>query len=119
MAFFSNNFSTIMSCRQFELIMRYLQLNDSEKQPEKGDTNYDRLYKIRPIYNEIINNFKTSYIPQQNISIDESIIGFKGRLSWIQYMPKKPTKWGIKSWVLADSETAYVWNMALYTGITV
>ena len=31
-------------------------------------------------------------------------------------MPKKPTKWGIKSWVLAESDTGYAWSMSLYTG---
>ena len=31
-------------------------------------------------------------------------------------MPKKPTKWGIKAWVLADSRTGYVHNLQLYSG---
>ena len=31
-------------------------------------------------------------------------------------MPKKPIKWGIKGWVLADSLTGYVWNFKLCTG---
>ena len=55
-------------------------------------------------------------MPKAQVSIDESIIGFKGHLSFVQYMPKKPTKWGIKAWVLAESETGYVWNMKIYTG---
>ena len=31
-------------------------------------------------------------------------------------MPKKPTKWGMKAWVLADSTNGYVYNWKLYTG---
>ena len=31
-------------------------------------------------------------------------------------MPKKPHKWGVKAWVLADSSSGYVWNWKLYTG---
>ena len=98
--------------------MKYLHLNDSQKQPSRLSPEYDPLYKIRPFYDELIENFQKYYVPGQDISIDESIIGFKGRLSWIQYMPKKPTKWGIKSWVLAESDTGYAWNMSLYTGNT-
>lgn len=64
----------------------------------------------------IIVQFKSVYMPKAQVSIDESIIGFKGRLSFVQYMPKKPTKWGIKAWVLTESETGYVWNMKIYTG---
>ncbi len=52
------------------------------------------------------------------ISVDESIIDFKGRLSFIQYMPKKPTKWGIKARVMVDSSNGYVSNLNIYTGIT-
>ena len=44
------------------------------------------------------------------------MVGFKGRLCFIQYLPKKPTKWGIKAYVLADSATGYVYSWRLYTG---
>ena len=46
------------------------------------------------------------------------MIGFKGRLGFIQYMPKKPTKWGLKAFVLADAHTGYTYNWHLYTGKT-
>ena len=29
---------------------------------------------------------------------------------------KKPQKWGMKAWALADSRTGYIWNWKLYTG---
>ena len=61
-------------------------------------------------------NFQSCYTPTENLSIDESMIGFKGRLAFLQYMPKKPQKWGIKAWVLADAANGYVWNWKLYTG---
>ena len=32
------------------------------------------------------------------------MVPFKGRVSMLQYMPKKPNKWGLKGWVLAASE---------------
>ena len=59
---------------------------------------------------------RLSYIPNQYISIDESMISFKGRLSFLQYLPKKPHKWGMKAWVLADAQTGYTWAWKLYTG---
>ena len=44
------------------------------------------------------------------------MISFKGRLSFLQFLPKKPKKLGMKAWVLADSKMGYVWNWKLYTG---
>ena len=82
---------------------------------------HDKIYKIRPFLDEFITSFKTNYNPSKYLSIDESIISFKGRLSWIQYIvdtihAQKPTKWGFKVWVLADSTNGYLYNWKLYTG---
>jgi len=46
------------------------------------------------------------------------MIGFKGQLQFIQYMPKKPAKWGMKVYVLADSIKGYTYNWRLYTGMS-
>ena len=84
--------------------------------PDRSDPNHDKLYRIRPFLDRIVSAFSEAHAPSRDIAVDESIIGFKGRLSWIQYMPKNPTKWGIKAWVLADSRTGYVYNLKLYSG---
>ena len=82
-----------MSSRRFELLLKFLHLNDSETQPQRGDTAYGKLYKVRPFLHRVLENFKTYYQPHQQISIDESMISYKGRLSFVQYLPKKPHKW--------------------------
>ena len=60
--------------------------------------------------------FQEAYTPYGNCTIDESMVKFKGRLSFRQYMPAKPIKWGIKVWVLCESDTGYAYNMQVYTG---
>ena len=49
-------------------------------------------------------------------SIDESMIKFKGCIFFRQYMPKKPTKWGIKAFVLCEAERGYCLKSEIYTG---
>ena len=44
------------------------------------------------------------------------MIKFKGRLSFRQYLPAKPTKWGVKLWNMADSDTGYMHHFQIYTG---
>ncbi|KAK3773982.1 hypothetical protein RRG08_056754 [Elysia crispata] len=41
---------------------------------------------------------------------------FKGRLTFRQYMPGKPIKWGIKVWALSESTTGYMSYFQVYTG---
>ena len=95
--FASDNFSAIMSSRQFEPILKFLHLNDSEAQPKRGEPAFDKLYKVRPFLDLVMENFQSSYQPHQQISIDESMISYKGRLSFIQYLRNKPHKVVLKA----------------------
>lgn len=44
------------------------------------------------------------------------MIGTKCSLSFIQYIPAKPVKWGVKVWVLCDSVNGYICTFDVYTG---
>ena len=57
-------------------------------------------------------------------TVDDAVIAFKGHLDIKQYTKDKPTKCGVKVFVLADAHNGYVdhiqlytsWNVQLYTG---
>eukprot|EP00106_Octopus_bimaculoides_P016965 XP_014784407.1 PREDICTED: uncharacterized protein LOC106879391 [Octopus bimaculoides] len=108
--------SSIMSKTRYSKISQYLHLTDSANAPSKNDPNYDPLYKVRPIIDLLVNNYRTVYLPGKNLSVDEAMIGYKGRVHFRQYMPAKPTKWGIKVWEVGESETEYCVNFDVYTG---
>ena len=55
--------------------------------------------------------YKTVYIPDQNICVDESLCPWRGRAAFRVYMKDKPVKWGIKLYELCESESGYVWNL--------
>ena len=44
------------------------------------------------------------------------MVKFKGRLSFQQYFPSKPIKWGMKMWSLAESTNGYLHQFQIYTG---
>ena len=96
--------------------MHFLHLNNSATQPQRDQKSFDKLYKIRPLLNLILPSLRNCYTPHQFISTDESIISFKGRLSFLQYLPKKSHKWGLKAWMLADASNGHTWSWKLYTG---
>ena len=56
------------------------------------------------------------YAPERDLAIDESVIKFKGRVSFRQYMPSKPTRWGIKQFALCESKTGYALKFLTYLG---
>lgn len=72
--------------------------------------------KIQPFIDLLIPKFQSTYTLHQQIAIDESVITFKGRVGFRQYLKGKPHPWGIKAFVLADSKTGYVRNLLIYYG---
>jgi len=60
--------------------------------------------------------FAEAYTPGKNITVDEGLVKFNGRLSFKQYIPMKPDKFGIKVWLLADADTYYVPHFQVYLG---
>jgi hypothetical protein len=50
------------------------------------------------------------------LSIDEAMLAFKGRLGLKQYMQDKLTKWGVKLWSLCDNHTGFMMKWNVYTG---
>ncbi|CAD1468565.1 unnamed protein product, partial [Heterotrigona itama] len=60
--------------------------------------------------------FSEHFIPGQNICINESIVKFKGKISFITYNPMKSTKWDIRIYAMTDSETRYIYTILLYFG---
>jgi len=60
-----------MSRNRFHLFQRYLHFNDNNA----AGTNEDRLYKIRTILDIVVNNFRTNYVPDREISLDECLVG--------------------------------------------
>ncbi len=76
----------------------------------------DRMFKVRPVLDCLVNKFKELYQPNVNISTDEGTLLFRGRLSFRVYNPSKPIRYGIKSYILCDSETGYCYAMKPYCG---
>lgn len=107
--------SSKMSLHRFGYMLSNLHMNDNTIMPKKGEENYDKLYKIRPYLDKLLQNYKQYYNPTKCQAIDESMVKYKGRVSYKQYMPLKPIKRGYKIWVRADKE-GYVCDFQIYTG---
>ena len=54
-----------------------------------------------------MNNVEKKFFPEQKVTIDEQLFHCRARCSFIQYMPPKPAKFGIKYWILCDVKSSY------------
>jgi len=103
-------FNASMPRDRFELLLKFWHFSDNQAMPEG-----DRLFKLRGVCNAIIERFQTVYIPGRELSIDESMVLWRGRLMFRQYIPGKRHKYGVKLYMLCEP-SGYVWNAHVYSG---
>jgi len=94
-------FNEIMPIARFKLISKYIRF--SKRDPD----NENPLYRLQNIIDLVNKKFESIYIPRKEVSIDESIVNFKGRTTMSHYIPNKRHKRGFKIYKLCESLTAY------------
>ena len=62
------------------------------------------------LWNLFLENFQKAYNPNVNIIIDGQLFSCTARCKFIQYMPNKPDKFGVKFWMTLDVESKYLYN---------
>ena len=98
-------FSQVMSRKKFQLILRFLHFqNNEDPNHNLQDPARDRLFKIRPMLDMFQQRLKTVYKPPEHIAVDESLVLFKRRILFKQYIKSKRTRFGIKFYELATSD---------------
>ncbi|GFS30548.1 piggyBac transposable element-derived protein 4 [Trichonephila inaurata madagascariensis] len=108
------SFSNLMSSKRFDLIMQFIHFDRNENTDSSHPQ--PKLKKIWTVLNYLQKIFSEVYTPEQDIGIDESLLLYKGRLSWTQYLPLKRARFGIKLFMLCESHSGYVWSIIIYVG---
>jgi hypothetical protein len=104
-------FGSVMSRNRFQSIFRFWHLADN------ANPGNDRLYKIRPLLNAFNETMSEIYYPGRNLCIDESMVLWRGRLMFRQYIKNKRHKYGIKLYELCESR-GMVMKISIYSGVS-
>ena len=78
-------------------------MNNDEYDPNTHP--YPKPNKIWTVLDKINKKCAEVYAPERDISIDESLMLDKGRLGWVQYIPLKRFRFGIKFFILCESKS--------------
>ncbi len=70
--------------------------------------------KFQKLLNLLCPLFESVFQMHQSCTIDDAMIPFKGRFRFKQYMKDKPTKWGIKVFVLSDAPRVCEEDASIY-----
>lgn len=112
-----NAFGAIQKCmpfKRFLAIKKYLSFQDESQRKRKGEAGYDPLFRIRTLANKL--NERFDFVPKTaRLCVDEQMCSTKTKHHLRQYMPNKPHKWGVKLFVLCDSN-GYAYRFEIYNG---
>ncbi|GFW14834.1 piggyBac transposable element-derived protein 4 [Trichonephila clavipes] len=80
---------------RFLMILKFLHFSYNSLKESRDSSTYDRLWKRRKVFDSFNRILKEVYDPTENLSFDEVIIKFKGRVLFKQYIPKKNANSGV------------------------
>lgn len=93
-----------------QLLLRFWHFNNNENMQQEG-----RLAKIATLVYHLNQQFKQKKSSGLDVVVDKSMIPFRGRLIFRQYLPKKTHKYGVKIFKICDT-TGYTLKMKVYMG---
>ena len=84
-----------MTKNRYQTIKKYFHVADNQNL-EKGN----KAAKVQPLYDKLNHNLKRFGVLHHQLSIDESMVPYRGLHSCKMYMQNKPIKFGFKLWAL-------------------
>ena len=74
-------FRRIMSCDRFLLLSKFLHFTNNDNRADTPNVP-QKLVKLWPVLQHMKNKFSSVFVPEEHVSIDESLMLWKGKLSW-------------------------------------
>ncbi len=76
----------------------------------------EKINSIRTVFDHLRSKFKDAFYPYKNVNIDESLMLWRGSISFRQYIPSKRLRFGLKLFAICDCKTGFVQDLVLYAG---
>ena len=109
-------FGKYLSRNKFQSILWNLHVNDNSRNPPPGCENHDPLGRVRNIISMAQKNFTDVYTPGCNVAVDESCLGYKGRVKFLCFNKNKPQKFHIRLFMVSEQDSGYIIAFSVYTG---
>jgi hypothetical protein len=102
--------TSLFSRDRFKQLLRFFRIVAPDPAPPQRDP----LPHIQSLAETLNQSFAAHYSPASSLTLDETMVAFKGRSSIKQYIPSKPHKWGYKIYSLASDD--YLLHFEVYEG---
>jgi len=94
-----------MTRDRFLHILRFLHFADNSQRTDQSEE-YDRLWKLRTVFDTLDDNYAKFYNLSENLAVDEVIVKYRGRVIFRQYTCAMRVYLGKDSQSATDDMTA-------------
>lgn len=112
--FSGTRYVSVLSKDRFDFLINCLRFDKKTTRPARKVN--DKFAPVREIWDLFIDSCRKNYCPGTYVTIDEQLLGFRGRCPFRMYLPSKPNKYGIKILMLCDVKTKYLIDGSPYLG---
>lgn len=107
-------FGATMSKNRFKFLMQNIKFDDAETRPRRW--NSDRFAAFRAIFEMLNNNCSKHVVPDDYLSLDETLYPMRVQISFKQFNPSKPAKYGLLFKSINAARYPYSFMMVVYSG---
>lgn len=101
---------------RYKALMRCIRFDWPRERKKVGGVFADRFTHIREVWDIFNRNLQHVVQPTRFLTVDEILLGFRGRVAFKQYIPTKASKYGLKIFLIVDVETQMCHGAIVYLG---
>ena len=103
-----------MALNRFKFLLRCMRFDNYRNRPARQEK--DRLAAIREVWEIFNSNLRNIYNRNEALTMDEQLVGYRGKIPGRTYMPTKPRKYGVKFFRLCEATTGLALKSMVYSG---
>ena len=107
-------FSACMSRMRFKFLQAHICFDALENREDRWE--HDRFTAIRDLFEECNKNFAKALVPEDYLLLDETLYPTRVQVSFKQYNPDKPAKYGLLFKSINAARYAYTHQTIVYSG---
>ena len=107
-------FGATMSRLRYQFIVAHLSFDDIDTRSTRWKK--DRFAALRDFFEQCNNKFAAALVPEDYITLDETLYPMRTQVNFKQYNPDKPAKYGILFKSLNSARYPYPYQSRVYCG---